>query len=136
MISGVFRAGHPCTAITVYGGAAPQELEFIVDTGFEGDLALPSHVAFAICGTAAGVRRRVLANSAAINCRLYRASIEWSPARVGLRSWSWRGGHCLGPLYLTDTSSRSRSPKAAKCWWSRSEHPARGEVPSSDPQCR
>ena len=45
MIPGVFRDGHPRTAITVYGDDAPQEVDFIVDTGFEGDLALPSHVA-------------------------------------------------------------------------------------------
>jgi predicted aspartyl protease len=42
---GEFRDGHPRARLTLNGLAGQLELEFVVDTGFDGDLALPGHLA-------------------------------------------------------------------------------------------
>src|SRR5438874_272445 len=73
----MFRDGHPRVVVTLYGAAGPQAIEFTVDTGFEGDLALPSHLASALGVNPVGVRRRGLANGAVISCRFYQVPIEW-----------------------------------------------------------
>ena len=42
---GSFRDGHPRLTVLLPSQNGPLEIEFIVDTGFDGDLALPGPVA-------------------------------------------------------------------------------------------
>jgi predicted aspartyl protease len=44
MIYGTFRDGHPRLSLELPGRTGPIKVEFIVDTGFEGDLILPREV--------------------------------------------------------------------------------------------
>ena len=45
MTSGSFRGGHPRLTLLLPGQLRPVEIEFIVDTGFNGDLSVPSEIA-------------------------------------------------------------------------------------------
>jgi clan AA aspartic protease len=42
VIVGIFRDGHPRIVLIVIGRNCSLSIEFIVDTGFEGELALPA----------------------------------------------------------------------------------------------
>ena len=44
MITGVFRDGHPYVPVTIFGQATALDVDFIVDTGFLGDLVLSRDV--------------------------------------------------------------------------------------------
>jgi len=45
MTNGRFRDGHPRISLSLPGRTGPITTEFIVDTGFDGDLSVPSSVA-------------------------------------------------------------------------------------------
>lgn len=102
MISGVFRDGHSRLTVTVHGKSRPQEIEFVVDTGFEGDLALPGQLVSALGLMPAGVRRRRLANGAVINCRYYRTEIELFAGTRPAEVLHLEGMALLGTALLDD----------------------------------
>ena len=45
MIEGAFHDGHPHISLTLEGASGPISFSFIIDTGFEGGLALPARLA-------------------------------------------------------------------------------------------
>ena len=61
MTSGEFRDGHPRATLTLLGDNGPLLVEFVADTGFEGDLALPGHIARQLGNRRSGLRARALA---------------------------------------------------------------------------
>lgn len=59
---GFFENGFPEVDISVSGGGEPVKIRAVVDTGFDGFLSLPYHVAFPIGLTLSGIGSGKLAN--------------------------------------------------------------------------
>ncbi len=102
MIVGSFRDGHPRLVVTLYGAGGSREMEFTVDTGFDGDLALPNHMAAGLGVEPAGVRRRGLADGAVIGCRFSRIEIEWTTGVRPAEVLFLAGRPLLGTALLED----------------------------------
>lgn len=102
MIQGAFRDGHPRVVITVHGDTGAQAIEFTVDTGFEGDLALPSRIVSTLGVQPTGVRRRGLANGAVISCRFFQVSIDSMAGTRGAEVLLLEGMPLLGTALLDE----------------------------------
>jgi predicted aspartyl protease len=76
MISGVFRDGHPRIVLTLPGYSGEFDVEFIVDTGFEGDLTLPPAMARQLGPVPDGFTERMLADGSLHQCPLYAISLD------------------------------------------------------------
>ena len=77
MISGTFRDEHPRVTLILPGLQSDFETEFIVDTGFAGDLAMPAHLAEQLDGEFAGLGERRLANGQRLQRRTYEVALDW-----------------------------------------------------------
>jgi clan AA aspartic protease len=77
MIAGQFRAGHPRIQLALVGEEGVLTVDFILDTGFEGDLTLPGHLASRLGGEPTGFRRRALAGGSVGILPFYEARLEW-----------------------------------------------------------
>ncbi|MBV9850982.1 MAG: hypothetical protein JO250_15025 [Armatimonadetes bacterium] len=77
MILGAFRDEHPRVTLTLPGLGHEFDAEFIVDTGFTGDLALPAHLAEQLDGEFSGLGERRLANGQRLQCRTYEIALDW-----------------------------------------------------------
>jgi clan AA aspartic protease len=73
MISGRFERGHPRVELAVDG----ESVEFVIDTGFEGDLALPAELARRLCGPVVGARRRMLADGRRVDVQVHEIELPW-----------------------------------------------------------
>ena len=77
MISGVFREDHPRITLPLPGIRGEVRVEFIVGTGFAGDLTLPGNLAAQLDGEFAGLGERRLANGQRFQCRTYEIVLDW-----------------------------------------------------------
>jgi predicted aspartyl protease len=68
MIQGIFRDGHPFIVLILPGLHGPLTIEFVVDTGFEGDFALPDAIARQLNSWPAGTRDMLLADGSVRRC--------------------------------------------------------------------
>lgn len=68
MIVGDFREGHPRVVVSLPGREGVIELEFIIDTGFSGDLCVSHAVAARLETQASGFTERKLADGSLIRC--------------------------------------------------------------------
>src|SRR5688500_12841084 len=73
MLVGRFRDGHPRVELSVQG----EQLEFVVDTGLEGDIALPRAFTERL-GPATGVRLRRLADGSPRNIPVHEVEVNWA----------------------------------------------------------
>jgi clan AA aspartic protease len=73
MITGQFRDGHPRVELVIEA----ERLEFVVDTGFEGDLVLPRGIAARLFGAPSGSRLRVLADGNRQILPVHEVVLEW-----------------------------------------------------------
>ena len=80
MITGRFRAGHPRIRLALVGEEGPLTVDFIADTGFEGDLTLPGHLARRLGREPSGFRRRALADGSVGIVPFYEVRLEWGDA--------------------------------------------------------
>ena len=78
MMLGTFRDEHPRIILPLPQVGAETDVEFIVDTGFAGDLALPAHLAGLLEGTFSGFGERRLANGQYLKCRTYEIMLDWN----------------------------------------------------------
>jgi clan AA aspartic protease len=53
-------------------------IDFVIDTGFEGDLALPAHLLRHVADRPAGVRNHALADGSILGCPCYNATLDWN----------------------------------------------------------
>jgi hypothetical protein len=77
MIEGVFRDGHPRVVLTVTGENDSVEVEFIVDSGYDGFLSLPSFVLERVGATPENFRTVVLADETEVRTISATVTIEW-----------------------------------------------------------
>jgi predicted aspartyl protease len=73
--------------LTLSGVERPLEIEFIVDTGFAGELALPGRLAVGLDSDPGGYRKRRAANDSTLLCALVIAMVQWDD--------SWRAVEVL-----------------------------------------
>jgi clan AA aspartic protease len=77
MIVGVFRDSHPRIELVVSGTAQAQTLEFLVDTGFDGDLTLSSGISHELDLAFIAPRFRRLANGEERRFDIHLGSVAW-----------------------------------------------------------
>ena len=77
MTFGIFRGEHPRVTLTLPGKNRDFEVEFILDTGFAGDMTLPYHVAERVEGLALGLTRRRLATGQQMQFRAVEIMLDW-----------------------------------------------------------
>ena len=77
MSFGQVRRRFPRTHLTLPGQDGPLAVEFIVDTGFDGELSLPSHLARLLDAEIAGRQTLVLADGTTIFSPYYRVVLDW-----------------------------------------------------------
>ena len=73
---GVFRGEHPRLTLVLPAFQGEIEVEFIIDTGFAGDLALPSNTARQLNGLSAGPQERRLATGQIFYCDSYEIVLD------------------------------------------------------------
>jgi clan AA aspartic protease len=77
MIQGIFRQGHPRVVLILPGQSEDLEVEFIVDTGFEGGLTLPMHLAQQLSARNAGFQNRIQADGSLLRFPCFEFFMEW-----------------------------------------------------------
>jgi len=77
MIQGYFRDDAPRVTLTLIGDTGRREVEFVVDTGFTGMLALPPFLLEAVGATLQGSRQVQLADGTQRRTPFYTVQIEW-----------------------------------------------------------
>ena len=78
VIFGVFRNGFPRVTLTVSGLSGPVEIEFIIDTGFDGELALPEGITNQLVTGVMEARVIELAGGFRQRCYAYELPIIWN----------------------------------------------------------
>ena len=77
MIDGVFRNGLPRVTLTIPGLHEDVETEFIVDTGFDGDLALPARTALRLGVPQTSVVYHTLASGDTLPVPILEIALPW-----------------------------------------------------------
>ena len=77
MILGHVRDRFPRLTLTLPGHNGPVNVEFIVDTGFEGELALPGHLLTHMAVSDASSRPVLLADGTRRERPFYKVMFEW-----------------------------------------------------------
>lgn len=102
MIFGVFRDEHPRLTLTLTGATGEFPVEFIVDTGFAGDLSLPSHLAEQLADEFSGFSERRLANGQRFQCRVHEIFLTWNDEIRPTEVLVLEGDPLLGTVLLRD----------------------------------
>ncbi len=74
---GRVRARFPRARLTLPGEDGPLVVEFIVDTGFDGELALPPELARRLDAEIAGRQSLALADGTTIISPYFRVALDW-----------------------------------------------------------
>ena len=76
-VVGRFRDGFPRLTLALPGrDGDPLDVEFIVDTGFDGDLTLPADIVRRLSAFPDGQRSRQLADGSTSRCDVYRLLLD------------------------------------------------------------
>lgn len=65
-------------ALLLPGRQAPVSVEAVIDTGFEGDLALSQPIILSLEAQLSGVDSFALADGSRLNCLVYEMTLEWN----------------------------------------------------------
>jgi clan AA aspartic protease len=76
MILGTFRQGHPRIVLIIIGPNGRLSIEFIVDTGFEGQLALPAAIVARLGLGFNSYMKWALADGTMDDRRMYEAAVD------------------------------------------------------------
>lgn len=77
MIVGEYRDHAPRIPLTVSGTLGTVEVEFVLDTGFEGEVVLPVGIFRSVGGMRKGSQVRLLADGSSIECEVCYVFVEW-----------------------------------------------------------
>jgi clan AA aspartic protease len=103
VIEGVFRAGHPRVILSLPardGGTI--DLEFIVDTGFEGDLCVNEPVLQQLDAAPAGARNNLLADGTLLRTPVYQMYLPFGDEERWVQVVVLPGNLLLGTTLLQD----------------------------------
>jgi clan AA aspartic protease len=81
MTEGYFRDDAPRIRLTVFGEISSVEVEFVVDTGFTGGLAMPTSLLQMIGATFEGSDSLLLAGGSERGTGVYTVGVEWDGER-------------------------------------------------------
>jgi predicted aspartyl protease len=82
MILGYVRDRFPRITLNIPTQTGPVSVEFVLDTAFDGDLALPHHLAVLADMTSIGFRDVRLADGSESRRQYYRMLLPWDEATV------------------------------------------------------
>lgn len=99
---GVFRDGHPRLTLTLPGHTGAVEIEFLVDTGFDGDLALPMTLLRLIEARQDTFLRRRMADGTIVACPVFDLEMDWEDETRVLKVLVLGGEPLLGTRFLQD----------------------------------
>ena len=77
MIVGIYQNHFPCITLGVRGTADETEVEFVVDTAFEGEITLPPAIIQRLGSAYLGSDLRRLADGSFTPCGTYRLLLQW-----------------------------------------------------------
>ena len=77
MIAGTYSSDLPRLVLRFRGPSSIRTIECIVDSGFDGHVALSSVEFFKLGITPAGIVFRRLTDGSVVDCRRYRLDVEW-----------------------------------------------------------
>lgn len=100
MIIGHFRDHFPRLLLTLPGTSGPLAVEFILDTGFEGYLALPGSLLWRLEAEPSGLQRSVLADGSEREGIVYSLSLIWQDEPCDVEVLVLEGNPLLGTLLL------------------------------------
>ncbi len=103
MTLGNFRDDHPRVCIALPGKSSRVEVEFIVDTGFAGDLALPARLVNQLEGILIALQERRLASGQLLVCPAYQIMLDWDGQARPTEILVMEGDPLLGTTLLKDT---------------------------------
>ncbi len=78
MIFGVFRDDHPRLTLSLPSASGEEFIEFIINTGFAGDLALPLSILVRLEADAVGIDSFALADGSQLDCYVYAMRLDWN----------------------------------------------------------
>ncbi len=102
MMLGIFRDEHPRMTLLLPQIGGEVSVEFIVDTGFVGDLALPAHLAGQLEGTFSGFGERRLANAQYLKCGTYEIMLDRNDELRPTEVLILEGDPLLGTILLQE----------------------------------
>ena len=96
MIVGHWRDGFPRLTLTLLGGREPMSLEFVVDTGFNGEIALPEYLIGQLGASPKGTHYLELAGGFRQLSYSYELLLEWDGEERVVEVLSLDGNPLLG----------------------------------------
>lgn len=84
MINGSIRNHEAIIELQVVGTGQPQQIEAVIDTGYNGYLTLPSHLVRTLQLPFAGHRRGTLADGSITRLDVYLATVVWHGQQKGV----------------------------------------------------
>lgn len=102
MISGVVRGGRePVVRLALIGAAGQiEEVEAVIDTGFTGELTLPSSIIALLGLQSPSFQPAVLADGTAVRLAAYALNILWDEARRDVTAMEAENDPLLGMALL------------------------------------
>jgi len=102
MILGVVRDHLVRVTLTLPGLAGPVPCEFILDTGFEGDLALPSNILRQLDVQPLFLSLRATGDGSLVECPVYQAELKWGEEPRTAELLALEHNPLLGTMLLED----------------------------------
>lgn len=96
MMTGQWRDGFPRVTLTLPGLRGPLEVEFIVDTGFEGAITLPEFLIGQLKVSVQERRSIKLAGGVRQRCYSYETIVEWEDEERRVEVLTLEGNPLLG----------------------------------------
>lgn len=103
MIYGQFRDGFPRVTLSLPGRNGARAVEFIVDTGFDGEIALPPELLRDVDAVFAGDHPVLLADRTYRRRSIYRILLEWGDEDRETEIIEIDGNPLLGNGLMFDT---------------------------------
>jgi predicted aspartyl protease len=111
VITGVFRDGHP--RLTLFVNGTPTDL--VLDTGFEGEIALPGALAQRLCGPTIGSQAHRMADGRLVHVPVHQVELDWQGELSSLVVLRLEGEPLAGTELLYDRHLPIESPRT--CYW-------------------
>lgn len=96
MIIGEYRDGSPRISLQVLGNTGSSDVEFVLDTGFEGEIALPAAINRQIGGVYKGTQLRMLADGSFVECEICTVVVIWDGKQRKVAAPVLEGNALLG----------------------------------------
>ena len=101
MIEGEYRRRFPRVTLSLPDADGDLvDVEFIVDTGFEGYLTLPVRVLQRLDATSSGTQTSMMADGSFRSAPLYEMTIDWLDATASVEALVLEGNPLLGTALL------------------------------------